>query len=574
MRSPRRWGRLASAAPFVVGSLILVGSPAFADQPLAPNDPTRALPPAASKSAPLDVHSGQATGGPQDTAPRLVLQGVVFDGATTLSQRKLRSAWSAYAGKAVSLADLRTIGRGAETLYSLAGYPFVAVVLRVQQVRDGIVHYDVVEGRISDLTVLGSSRTARRQATAALSRIVNKSPLPLTDVEAAYQSAKDVPGLSVSGTLRRGSQPGGMDLVVATQRQEWRTYLNVNDLYADDVGPWGVLFGIDHFGDSEFGDQLSAQIYTSVPAGRQVLVRGSYAYRLNGSGTTVTISGLWGQANPQSALSVLALVQDVASIRAEVAQPLVDLPDAKLQTDLALEGSNQRTNVFGTFKLSDDRLRDVSISLAGEKHGRFGRLAASFEVHSDVPFFGASQPGDPDLSRFGADPRALILRGGAEAETATFAHLRFDVRVDTQWTASILAVPDQYAVGNLTVGRGYQPGAALGDRALAGSAELRAGPFDVGHKVEVEPFLFTDIVDLWNIGPAPFGHRQLQSAGGGVRFQVDHKAHLDLLCAAPFVPALGLGDHTPSPVVLMNLTFTLDDAFSAIHRKLFHGSGS
>ena len=76
----------------------------------------------------------------------------------------------------------------------------------------------------------------------------NRAPLSLVDVESAYQQAKDVPGLAVSGTLRRGSQPGGMDLVVDAQRNEWRTYANVNDLYADPVGPWGALFGVDHFG--------------------------------------------------------------------------------------------------------------------------------------------------------------------------------------------------------------------------------------------------------------------------------------------------------------------------------------
>ncbi|HVN01027.1 MAG TPA: POTRA domain-containing protein [Caulobacteraceae bacterium] len=559
----------------VLGGLTLAATPAAADPPLAPNDPTRALPPSPSQSAPLDVHAGEVTGGPQDTTTRLVLRGVEFDGARTVPQDRLRAAWTPYADKPVSLADLRAIGRRAEQIYTRAGYPFVAVVLRVQQVKDGVVHYDVVEGHISDLTVLGSSRTARRQATAALSPLVDKSPLPLSAVEQAYQSAKNVPGLSVSGTLRRGSQPGGMDLVVATQRQEWRSYANVNDLYADPVGPWGVLFGLDHFGNSQYGDELSGQIYTSVPFGRQVLARGSYAYRLNASGTTVTISGLWGHANPKSALSLLAIAQDVASIRLDVAQPLWDRPDAKFQVDLALEGSDQRTNVFSSIRLSDDRLRDLSFTFAGEKHTPLGRLAISGEIRDDLDILGASHPGDPELSRFGADPQATILRGGLEAETRTFEYLRIDVRLDSQWANHALTIPDQYSAGNLTVGRGYQPGSALGDRALAGSAELRIGPFDVAQKkLQVEPFLFTDVVDLWNIGPAAFGHRQLQSVGGGVRFHVNGKAHLDLMGAAPLVPALGLGDRTPAPTVLMNLTFTLDDAFSAIHRKLFHGGGS
>ena len=103
----------------------------------------------------------------------------------------------------MTLADLRAIGHRAEAIYAQAGYPFVAIVLRVQEVKDGIVNYDVVEGRISDLTVLGSNVAARRQATAALQPLVNRTPLSLGDVETAYQLAKQIPGIPrCSGTLQ------------------------------------------------------------------------------------------------------------------------------------------------------------------------------------------------------------------------------------------------------------------------------------------------------------------------------------------------------------------------------------
>ena len=152
--------------------------------------------------------------------------------------------------------------------------------------------------------------------------------------------------------------------------------------------------------------------------------------------------------------------------------------------------------------------------------------------------------------------------------------MRLDARLDSQYTDRPLVIPDQYSAGNLTVGRGYAPGAALGDRAVGGSAELRFGPFDVAHQVQLEPFVFTDILALWNIGAAPFQYRELRSWGGGVRMQLNGVAHLDLLCAVPEVPPLGLGDRTPSPMVLMNLTVGLNDAFSLIHRKLMPRSGS
>jgi hemolysin activation/secretion protein len=555
--------------------LLAAGAASALDAPLSHNDPTQALPAAPPPaSSPLNLRIAPPPPPAPDKTVRLTLLGVKFNGAVAVPEDRLTPAWSAFRGQPVTLSDLRTIGHNAEALYAKAGFPFVAVVLRVQEVKNGIVNYDVVEGRISDLTVLGSNITARRQATAAFQPLVNHAPLSLGDVETAYQLAKQVPGLAISGTLRRGSEPGGMDLVLDAQRPTfWRTYVNINNLYSDPVGPWGVLGGAEFFGPTEYGDELSLQAYTSVPVGRQVLLRGSYALRLNSSGTTVTVSGLWGTADPKGNLAPLAIAEDVATVRGEISQPLWDRPDASALIDLGLEGTNQDTKVFSSIGLSDDRLRILDLTLSGEKTGPLGRLSVSGEVRQGLNFGDASRPGDADLSRLGANPQATVFHFSAEMETATWEYLRIDARMDSQYSAQALTTPDQYSAGNLTIGRGYQPSSALGDSALAGSAELRVGPFAATKTLQVEPFGFYDVVSLWNHGVAPFQQRTLSSFGGGVRLQLDGEAHMDLVYAVPENAPLGLGDPRPTPSVLMNLTIGINDAFSAIHRRLQAGLG-
>jgi hemolysin activation/secretion protein len=555
--------------------LILAAAPVAHAAPLAPNDPTQALPQGVGPgpSTPLSLPGARPPAPPQDKTVRLVLQSVRFEGAKAVPEASLQAAWQPLVGKPVTLADLRAIGHRAEAIYAQAGYPFVAVVLKVQEVKDGVVHYDVVEGRISDLTVLGSNIAARRQATAALQPMVNVSPLSLGEVEQTYQLAKQVPGLAISGTLRRGSEPGGMDLVVDAQRPaDFRTYINVNNLYADPVGPWGVLAGVDYFGTTEYGDQTSVQVYTSLPVGRQVLVRGSYGLRLNSSGTEVTLSGLWGIADPKGDLTPLAIAEDVATVRAEISQPLWERPDANLLIDLGLEGSNQTTKVFQNVGLSDDRLRVLDLTLSGEKRGKLGRLSFSAEVRQGLNFGDASYSGEASLGRIGADPQATIFRFAAEYESPTIEYVRLLARLDSQYSDKPLTTPDQYSVGNLTVGRGYQPGAALGDSAVGESTEVRFGPFSLSKSLQIEPFGFYDVVSLWDNGIGTFRQHTIDSAGGGVRFQLNSIAHLDLIYAVPLTSALGLGDPTPTPSVLVNLTVGLNDAFTAIHNRIVSGT--
>ena len=568
-----RLGGFALAMAPLLAAVMLSTAAGAADAPLSHNDPTQVLPtPAPPASSPLSLPTAPSHAAPQDQTVRLTLLGVKFNGAVAVPEARLAPAWTDLRGKPVSLADLRAIGHRAEAIYAKAGFPFVAVVLRVQEVKDGIVNYDVVEGRISDLTVLGSNIAARRQATAALQPIVNRTPLSLGDVETAYQLAKQVPGLSMSGTLRRGSEPGGMDLVIDAQRPSaFRVYLNVNDLYADPVGPWGVLLGADYFGTTLYGNQASAQVYTSTPVGRQVLVRASYMQRLNDLGTEVTLSGLYGNADPKGDLAPLAIAENVTTLRAEISQPLWESPDADVLVDLALEGTNQQTNVFSSVGLSDDRLRILDFTASGEKRGVFGRLALSAEVRQGLDIANASHAGDPDLSRIGGDPQATIFRGSAELETASFEHLRIDARLDSQYSGRPLTTPDQYSVGNLTIGRGYQPGSALGDSAVAISTELRVGPFAINKALQIEPFAFYDAISLWNDGIAAFKQRTLSSVGGGARFQLGTIAHMDLLYAQPLVAPLGLGEPKPGPSVLVNLTIGLNDAFAAIHQKIAAG---
>lgn len=532
-------------------------------------DPTAALPRQQSPSSPIAGPQSQAAPAatPQDRQLQFVLTEAQFDGATSVSAARLRPAWSGVQGKSVSLGDLRGIAKRAEAIYARAGFPFVAVVVSPQTVEGGVVHFRVVEGRITNVTILAKNATARRQATAAFAPLENRTPLAARDVDAAYQNAKAVPGLGVAGALRRSDQPGGMDLVVQATRDTWRTYVNVNDLYPSTTGPWGALLGIDHFGGSIYGDQTSLQLFSSLDGGRQEVVRASHLQRLNASGTAVSAMALFAWAKPSGAVAPLDIATNVQSGRIDISQPLIERSDFSLVADGAFELNNQKTQVFKTVGLSDDRLRIFSASLSGQWRPTFGGDASfSAELRKGVDILGASDPGDASLSRFGSDPQALVEHFSVSGDTPVFHSFHLALRAEGQYTTTPLTAPDQYAIGNLSIGRGYDPGAAFGDQALAGSAELRAGPFTLANRVHLEPFIFYDAARLWMLTPGDHTRRDLTSWGGGVRLDVTGKVHVELLYAQPQRPPLGPGNPTPPGRVLLNVTFGLNDLISAVYK--------
>ncbi len=540
-------------------------------RPLSAVDPSGVVAKPSNMSEPIELPAA-STQTNQDRVPRFTLVEAVFDGAKAVSAADLTDAWSAFRTKQVSIADLSAIGLRAEAIYADRGFPFVAVVVTPQQVKDGVVHFRVVEGHISDLKVLGGDPVSRRQAAAAFGPLVNREPLGSKDVETAYERAKAVPGLAIAGSLRKGNVQGGMDLVLQSRRRSWSAYANVNDYYPDVVGPFGVLAGVDHYGGSRYGDETSLQAYSSLSAGRQVVVRVSHRRTLNTHGTSVSVMALGAWAQPGGSVAQLDLATRVYAGRVGVSQPLVSRLRRSLAAGAALDFNNQTTKVFSSVGLTEDRLRIASVSLAGELRAANGaHLGVQLEGRKGLDLLGATHLGDALSSRFGADPQAAVGRLSMELETPLFRRVKFTSRMDGQVANAPLTAPEQYVVGNLTIGRGYQPGAAFGDDVLAGSAELRFGPFKSVHALRLEPFVFCDVVHLWSLTPGAASSRTLTSVGGGLRIEAPGRMHVDIAYASPRSAPLGLGEPTPSGRVLVNVTVGLNDAFNAIHRRFEPG---
>lgn len=538
-----------------------------AEQPLSNTvDPSAVVPQAPSASRPIDPPARGAPGDTQDKTPRFTLTRVEFEGAVTVGPDRLRAAWADLAGKAVSLADLHAVAKRAEKIYAQAGYPYVAVVLTPQKVDDGVVRMKVVEGRVSSLTVLSNDPVARRQAANAFGPLVERTPLSAADTEEAYERAKAVPGLTVGGALRRGSVPGGMDLVVQAKHQDWRVYANTNNLYPNVVGPWGVLLGIDHFGGSAYGDQTSLQLYSSVDGGEQRVARISHRQVINASGTEISAMALTAKAKPAGAVSLLDLATNVTSGRLAVTQPLISRLGFTMAGTASFEASDQETKVFSSVSVTNDRLRIVSLSLGGQWRGEHGgRVDYDLAFRQGMDGLNSSREGDIGLSRQNADPQATVGRLTVQALSPKYGPLRMFATFDGQLTDTPLTAPEQFAIGNLTIGRGYQSGAAFGDSAVAASVEGRFGPYRLG-KVAAQPFVFYDTARLWTLTPGAHRDHSIASAGGGVRFEVPGRAHLDVTYAVPLDPPLGLGESTPPPKVLVSLTVGLDDLFGGLRR--------
>ena len=108
-------------------------------------------------------------------------------------------------------------------------------------------------------------------------------------------------------------------------------------------------------------------------------------------------------------------------------------------------------------------------------------------------------------------------------------------------------------VGTRTIGRGYDPASASGDRGIAGAFEARLGPFGVTDQFSVQPYGFYDVAQVTNRDALGAGSTSLASVGGGAQIRWRNGVLLDLVYAQG-LDSIRTGQGRPSGRLLVNLT--------------------
>ena len=107
------------------------------------------------------------------------------------------------------------------------------------------------------------------------------------------------------------------------------------------------------------------------------------------------------------------------------------------------------------------------------------------------------------------------------------------------------------AIGNFSIGRGYDPNVLPADRGIAGSLDAVIGPFG-SEQLRVSPFAFFDALRVTSLG-SQGSTRTLTSFGGGIRARVLDRFDLGLTYARPLTSTF-VGGARPPARLLFNAT--------------------
>lgn len=561
---------------------VFLAGPASAQpvtQPLAPTreEIERRQPVAPPPSVRIEGDLGRAPCAldePQFADVRFTLRSVDFSGLRGVDPALLRPAFETELGRDNPVSAVCRIRDRAAQILRDSGY-IAAVQVPEQAIGDGGLQFDVVLARLVDVRVLGDAGRSEQLLASYLDRLRSADVFNRFAAERYLLLAGEIPGTSVRLALRpAGSAPGEVVGEVTVLRNALALDANVQNLGSKELGRGGALLRAQFYGLTGLGDVTTAGLFVTQDFTEQKNVQLAHEFRVGTDGLQFGVSTDYSWAKPDIDAS-LEVDARTWFASAWAGYPLIRRQSLSLTGFAGMDFVNQTVEQDGE-NFSRDRLRVAFTRLLfdtlSDDFSRPGfsqlepvwRLGGMLELRHGLGILGASErcdlacrtSGQVTPSRADGDSTALVARASAYGEYRPVPALTFALGLRGQYSAKSLLSFEEFAGGNYTVGRGYDPGAILGDRGYGVQAEIRGGSLIPRSARDFAPqgFVFVDYARVANetAGFIASSRRDLLSTGGGLR-ATWRGFSLDTTLAFPLERA-GFAERKPSPRLLFSLT--------------------
>ena len=468
------------------------------------------------ESAPLNLQAPAALGSVQPGGPAVVVQGVSFSGNSVIGQDALQAALGPVAGQSFDMAGLGGLTDRITDFYRASGYPFAQAVLPPQDLAQGLLRIEVIEGRYGLVQAVSEDAAIARQVTPYLASLLPGAVIQSALLERTSLLIDDLPGLKMSPVIRPGALIGTGDLLMQVRPG---TRLS-GDLGMDNAG--GRYTGqtraranLNINSSLLLGDQIKLNALAS----DEQLWLGALGYSL-----PLGASGLRGNVGYTSTRYVLA--KEFASLKANGTAAVTS---AGLSYPLV---RSQKSNVTlsSTYQAKDLRDNKDTTSTREVKSSASLPVALQFD-HRDSLGGGGITYGGLTWTPGNLKLDAALTAADANNTRGSFNKINLDLvrlqnlpvglslmgRMNLQTASKNLDSSEKMSLGGSAGVRAYPSGEGSGDQAALAQIELRysAGVY--------APYVFMDggtvKINAQPQASATTNKRNLSGAGLGLRYQ-------------------------------------------------------
>ncbi|WP_259256632.1 MULTISPECIES: ShlB/FhaC/HecB family hemolysin secretion/activation protein [Bradyrhizobium] len=474
------------------------------------------------------------TGG--DTKPQFVLRGIDVSGAQAIPRDRIAAAYQPYLGKKVSQADLAAIAGAISDLYRADGFHLSRAIVPPQDIADGRVRIQVIEGAIVQAELKGDG-AEQFGVRPMLGPVLAEQPSRLATLERQLFLINSGPGIRITDTALEeiGGATGRFRLIVHLKTWHVFSSFGVDNLGSSSVGPWQTYATGAFNSYLTPGDTLAVNLSTIANDPRELgFARLSYDAPVGVDGARLGASALYSAVRPGDARR---LDSDITTTEAfELRASTVPFMSQSSALTLTLAGTFSNVSehdLYGPWY--NDHIRTASLTADYRLQDRFGGTNfATLTYRQGLDIFGASHFDDDLLSRAGAASNFSVLNLWFTRYQTLNDAWSLKLSAASQTASRPLFISQQFYLGGAAFGRGYGAAEISGDNGLAGSLELRFDQkLNFRYWAGYQLYAFGDAGAVWNDGYRLSDGLSLTSAGAGVRFFLPDDLQADLGVAVP-----------------------------------------
>lgn len=475
---------------------------------------------------------------------KLTLREVRLEGASAYSEEETRKVYAPYIGSEVTLADVYKIANDLTAKYRNDGYILTQVVVPPQEIEGGSVELRVVEGYIDQIKIEKADpnspiNTATIEEYA--SHISRNGPLNARSLERELLLINDLPGVTARSILSpSATTPGAADLLVILDYDPVDGLLSIDNFGSRYLGPTqvGAAATLNSFlGQNE---AISAQLVMA-PQDWYELAYGSMSYEqpVGKYGTKMHVTASATDTDPGWDLEQFDVEGRSYLLNVGLTHPFIRSRSENLNGRLNFDWRRVRS----ANNVEDTRRDRLSVLRAGLRFDFidtiFGAAANTIdgEISKGLNVFGASEEGNENMTRDEADPQFTKFEGQIQRLQRITSGVNLLLSGSGQIASNALLSSEEFGVGGIGNGRGFDPSEIVGDHGIAGRVELQWNdPMQIDPRYidSYQLYGFYDIGRVWNEDATTNDQKRESLASVGLGMKVDLPYDVDAGMAVAF----------------------------------------
>jgi hemolysin activation/secretion protein len=473
--------------------------------------------------------------------PQIYVKEFEITGNTVFDASTLAKLLDSYTGRKISSEDLEAARQTLTLYYVNHGYINSGAVLPDQDPKDGIIHFQIVEGKLTTVLITGNNwfqtwwlRNEMRQAAG--------DPLNFNRLKEGMQVLRENPTIAqVNAELQPGGAPGESQLKMEVKdTQPFRLSVEVNNYRPPSVGS---TIAEAHLADLNLTGNndpllLTYGIATSTNEGFDLSgfdnVGADYRFPISPWRTTMELGADKNDTGIVAApFNQLSIMSKLTEYHASLHQPVFETPKHSLILSLEVDSRRSETSLFGQpFSLSPgaaNGVEDVFVprfiqEFVDRSQVHVLSLRSQFSLGVDA-YRATLNSEAPDGHFFDWLGQAQYIRRLGASDCLVIGRLSGQIA-----DRPLLSI-EQLELGGISSVRGYLENQALTDNGVLASVEVRVPVWeDKDHNALVSLAPFTDFGVGWDevdvgseaaaAGSADLGRQgvALPSAGIGLLF--------------------------------------------------------